>query len=239
MDYIGKSGRYEYITQYDASGKNYTPGRGGNSVQYIIVHWWNAPGQGDTFESTIRVFQNPERGASAHFVLEGGRVACVVSLDDTAWHAGNFGMNQKSIGIECNPRCSAGDRETLAQLIADIWKEYGRELPVIGHRDVVATQCPGTYYGFLPDIIVRAKHYYMGGASPAEQEEEDMPQFTDAEAAWLKDLYKKHTATTASAWAKDDLKEAVEAGITTGERPQDVATREEVAIMISRASGKK
>ena len=39
-------------------------------------------------------------------------------------------------------------------------------------------------------------------------------------------------------WAKDEFKEAVELGITDGNRPEDLSTRQEVAIMVKRAVSK-
>lgn len=63
--------------------------------------------------------------------------------------------------------------------------------------------------------------------------EEEMAQFTDAEVAFLKTLCANQTAS-GSAWAAEDLKKAVDAGITTGERPQDILTREQGAIMCLR-----
>ncbi len=41
-----------------------------------------------------------------------------------------------------------------------------------------------------------------------------------------------------SPWAEAELREAMEAGITDGSRPQDVATRQEVAIMVKRGAKK-
>lgn len=38
-----------------------------------------------------------------------------------------------------------------------------------------------------------------------------------------------------SKWAEEEIKEAIEAGITDGKRPQSDATREEVAVMVKRA----
>ena len=38
-----------------------------------------------------------------------------------------------------------------------------------------------------------------------------------------------------SEWAEDELKEAIESGITDGKRPEMYATRQETAIMIKRA----
>lgn len=42
----------------------------------------------------------------------------------------------------------------------------------------------------------------------------------------------------ASEWAKDELKEAIDNGITDGTRPKSFATRQEVAIMVNRVLNK-
>lgn len=93
----------------------------------------------------IATFQNPGRSASAHFVVEAGRVVQMVDLADTAWHAGDWPINQCSIGIECNPRCSNVDKATVGELIRNLQATYGA-LKIIGHKDASSTACPGRYY---------------------------------------------------------------------------------------------
>lgn len=63
--------------------------------------------------------------------------------------------------------------------------------------------------------------------------DDDMAKFTDAEVAFLKTLCANQTAS-GSAWAAESLAKAVAEGITTGERPQDILTREQGAIMCLR-----
>lgn len=138
---------FEFITQYNSP--NYTEGRNGNTPKYIVVHHWGADGQ--SFMGVVNWLCRNGGGSSAHYVLEDGRVACIVDPEDTAWHAGNWDYNLVSIGIECRPEMTAGDLRTLAELIAEIWKVYGK-LPIIGHKDIVATACPGRYYAKLEYI---------------------------------------------------------------------------------------
>ena len=206
---------YEFITDYNAA--SYTSGRNGNKFDKIVIHHWGATGQ--TFEGVCSWFENPACSTSAHAVVEEGRVACLVAYDDTAYHAGVWETNLTSIGIECRPEMSDGDLETLCQYIADLWKLYG-VMPLYGHKDFYATACPGLYYDKLGWIYDRAMWYYNGCV--------DDPS-TDAPEADVNEP---------SAWAKADLERAIAAGITTGERPRDYATREEVAIMLLRAMGK-
>lgn len=217
---------YEYITDYDAVA--YTAGRQGQSVDKIIIHHWGADGQ--TFDAVVGWFQNASCQTSAHYVVEADRVACMVNLSDTAYHAGDWNANLTSIGIECRPEMSAGDLETVCELVADLYGLYG-VLPIYGHKDFSATACPGRYYAQLDYIKARAIELMSG-------EEDDNMGLTAEEIAWVKMMYANSQATEPDAWATDALADAVAKGVTDGERPRDAAKREEVAIMISRALAK-
>lgn len=229
---------YEFLTQYNAV--SYMPGRQGCGVDKIIVHHWGEDGQ--AFEGVLSWFQNPACSTSAHAVLEAGRVACIVNYYDTAYHAGNWNANLTSIGIECRPEMSDGDLETLCEYIADLWGTYG-VLPIYGHKDFSSTACPGRYYAKLDWIYSHALEIYNGNTENGNPEnnegDDDDMKWTEFEAseeyALLKQLVANKNASKASDWAKEDLQKAIDAGITTGERPQDVLTREEGAIMALRA----
>lgn len=138
---------YEYITRFDSP--NFTSGREGNKPQYIVIHHWGVDGQ--SFWGVVNWLCRQGGGSSAHYVVEAGKVACIVDPDDTAWHAGNWWYNLRSIGIECRPEMTDGDLATVAELIREIWKVYGK-LPIIGHKDIVATACPGRYYAKLSTL---------------------------------------------------------------------------------------
>ncbi|WP_172119268.1 N-acetylmuramoyl-L-alanine amidase [Actinomyces faecalis] len=145
-----------------AHPSNYTKGRGGKRITTIVIHHWDDPAKNPQLSGVITTFQNPGRGASAHFVVEAGRVVQMVDLANTAWHAGNWPINQCSIGIECNPRCSDADKATIGELIRNLQATYG-PLKIIGHKDASSTACPGRYY---PPAQVLAP-YITGGGSPA------------------------------------------------------------------------
>lgn len=144
---------------------NYTKGRGGNKVQYIVIHHWDDPAKKPLFDGAVSTLVNPKRGASAHYVAEAGRVTQLVDEANTAWHCGNFKRNQQSIGIECNPRCSEEDKKTIGELINDIQSRWG-PLTIIGHKDVVSTSCPGRYY---PPATVLKPYIKKGSSAPAPQ----------------------------------------------------------------------
>ncbi len=141
-----------YTLDTSHRAKSFTKGRQGNLITTIVVHWWGDPATNPTFDGTVTYFANGGNTTSAHYVVESGRVANMVDDADTAYHAGNWGMNLRSICIECNPRGSDADKATVAELILDLEKKHGL-LTIIGHRDVISTDCPGVYY---PPINVLA-----------------------------------------------------------------------------------
>jgi N-acetylmuramoyl-L-alanine amidase CwlA len=104
-----------------------------------------------TLAATDSVFQDKTRNTSAHYGIEDGVVHQYVSEADTAFHAGNYAFNQRSIGIEHSAQpgrdASKATYQTSAALIADICNRYGLPInanTIIPHRAIVATQCPGT-----------------------------------------------------------------------------------------------
>ncbi|ATU19820.1 N-acetylmuramoyl-L-alanine amidase [Bifidobacterium choerinum] len=155
---------YQYLTQYDAAC--YTPGRP-YGIDSITIHWWDDPAKHPTFDGVVNTFVTGARQTSAHYVAEAGKVACLVAPGDRAWACGddvnvNSGGNDRSISIECNPRQSDGDYDTIAQLIADLRATYG-DLPLYPHRHWSSTGCPGTYDLARLDRLARTK----SGKKPA------------------------------------------------------------------------
>lgn len=156
---------YQLITAHNAVC--YTKGRGGNKIRYIVIHHWDDPAKHPQFNGVINWFKNPRSKVSAHYVVEAGRAARMVSESDTAWHAGNWAYNQQSIGIECNPRCSEEDKRTVAELVNDIRARYGN-LPLLGHKDIVSTGCPGRYYHPNTTLAPYLGKSSGGGATPGK-----------------------------------------------------------------------
>ena len=165
---------YQYITKYDSPNFGYPDGvHGGNKPERIVIHHWGA--DSSTFDGTIAWLCNGNRSdpTSAHFVVEAGRVACIVDWCDCAWHAGDKYVNQHSIGIECCPLCRQGDMQTVAEVIAMLWKEYGK-LPLCGHKDIVSTTCPGRWYNKLDQLYRMAQDIYDDSPAPDPKPEIDM-----------------------------------------------------------------
>lgn len=110
-------------------------------------------------------------GTSAHYQVTPDKIWGCVGENSVAYHAGDYGMNQRSIGIEHLNSTGApswqiaeGTYQNSAKLIADICRRYNIPIDrqhIIGHREVSATACPG---GIDLDKLIRlAKEYASGG----------------------------------------------------------------------------
>ncbi|MFC6253948.1 N-acetylmuramoyl-L-alanine amidase [Secundilactobacillus hailunensis] len=66
------------------------------SIHYIVIHATEL-----SYADTIARFQSPHH-VSAHMVVRGadGQRTAMVTPDNVAWHAGNWDMNCRSLGIE-------------------------------------------------------------------------------------------------------------------------------------------
>lgn len=156
---------YQELNQYNSP--NYTDaasvpavfGRA-RTVESITIHWWGDPSEHPTFEGTINYLCTPwqersnQKQSSAHAVVEAGRVAWIIDGTDAAWHAGSAIGNATSIGVECNPRASDGDYQTVGELVRDIRAIYG-DIPIRPHNSWISTACPGTYNLARIDAIAR------------------------------------------------------------------------------------
>jgi hypothetical protein len=167
---------------------NYTVGRDGNAVDLIVDHWTVV-----MFEGAIRRFMDPASILSAHYVIgQDGRIAQLVSEDDTAYHAGSYAVNLRSIGIEHEAGPAMPPSDALygasVELHRDIADRYGLALAVgttvLPHRAIVPTECPGT---LDLDRIVRDA-----------VEEDDM--FTEEDRRMLKRVYDHLEAYEPMVW---------------------------------------
>src|SRR5687767_7622940 len=70
--------------------------RAPRSLDRIVVHVTEG-----TFWGSVRWLKSPRAHASSHFVVSrSGQIVQLVHLSDIAWHAGNWGVNVRSVGIE-------------------------------------------------------------------------------------------------------------------------------------------
>jgi hypothetical protein len=112
------------------------------TYEAIFIHHWGALGQ--THDGVNNFFVNGPGQTSPHYVASDGRVNCLVSDPDVAWHSGVWDWNIKSLGIECRPEATDGDYITVAALIYFLRQIHG-DLPLKPHRSVYSTDCPGIW----------------------------------------------------------------------------------------------
>ena len=138
------------IQFYKCNSANYTVGRGGKKITHIVVHYTSGKNTSEGAAlANCKYFNRNSVGASAHFFVDSGyTIWQSVAESDTAWHAGNWAMNQRSIGIEV---CSAGvftnaEIERLTWLVQHLMKKYNIPASrVIRHYDVTGKKCPAYY----------------------------------------------------------------------------------------------
>lgn len=103
-------------------------------------------------DSAISTFSKPTASTSAHYIVDlDGTLYQGLEEYNVAFHAGNYAMNQRSIGIEhadnghyTDPRPDSLYK-TSAKLVADICKFYGIPVDrqhILKHNEVTATGCP-------------------------------------------------------------------------------------------------
>lgn len=144
------------------------------TVKGITIHHWGIDGQSFNgvvnFLCTHWMNRKPQTKTSAHYVVEDGRVSCIVDPDYIAWHAGSLSANRENIGIECRPEMTDGDLEAVAQLIAELRKTYGM-VPLNMHKDHKSTACPGRYVNRMGWLDKRSREILSGNGTTTKDTE--------------------------------------------------------------------
>ena len=140
---------------------NHVKGRGGNKIEYIVVHDTANTRAGADADAHYKYFNGGNRNASAHYFVDSEQILRLVRDEDTAWHCGdtqkylNGGgslkgkvKNSNSIGIEICINSDGDYNRTIAKtqsLIVMLMKKYNIPLDrVVRHHDVTGKLCPGT-----------------------------------------------------------------------------------------------
>ena len=143
------------------------------TIDKIVLHTTVA-----TAQAAMNLFGNtPAVGkeTSAHYIVDtDGKLWAGLEEYYTAYHAGNYAFNQRSIGIEHadngnynSPRPDAL-YATSAKLVADICKYYNipcNNTNIVRHQNVPgsATACPDS---LDTDRIIRDANAILGGTTP-------------------------------------------------------------------------
>ncbi|KQB85019.1 N-acetylmuramoyl-L-alanine amidase [Corynebacterium oculi] len=187
------------------TNKNFTAGRGGQRISYIVKHH-NAANPLTTEEcwNTWQI-----REASAHYQVEiDGTIGRLVKDTDTAWHANNLKANQESIGIE-HANSAGADQdypisdktiEEGAHLAAALCVYHKLGRPEFGknirdHREISGTSCP--YHlaqgrRHHDHWMLRAQYWYDQMTNSHSQGGNKMTVLSGVSAAALNDT--KHAA---------------------------------------------
>ena len=121
---------------------NYTDAhRAPASIDRVVVHVTEG-----SFWGSVAWLRNPRAHASSHFVVSrGGRIVQLVHLSDVAWHAGHWGTNVRSVGVEHEGYTYGPDGFTQRQYHASArltaWVARRALMPInrrtiIGHHEV-------------------------------------------------------------------------------------------------------
>lgn len=119
------------------------------AVDRIVVHFTATLASA---RNNVTYFaRNEGQGASAHYFVDdiSPEIYQSVAEGDTAWHAGNWAMNCRSIGIEvvsAGEDFSTTEVEKLTWLVRKLMAKYGIGASgVIRHYDVTGKLCPAPY----------------------------------------------------------------------------------------------
>lgn len=165
--------------------KHFTPGRSGRPISCVVLHY----NDGDlSIDGCYDTWQT--RPASAHYQVQSdGLVGQLVWDGNTAWHAGDWDANCRSIGIEhANRGDSLTDEciESGAHLVAAICVYYKLGRPqwgvnVFPHNHFSSTDCPGPLRegtSYHDRYMARAAEWYdamVGGVQPGPPQQGGAP----------------------------------------------------------------
>ena len=168
------------ITQKPASPHNYDVGRAGHTVKMIVIHVEDGSESG-----SAAWFANPGSNVCAHYgVSSAGAIDQFCDEANTAFHAGNYAINQTSIGVEHEGQPRLGpwapteaQLSASAALVADICKRHGitpSAQTIVPHSSINPNHhCPGPtwpwarYLGMVQALLApQAAHR----PSPADQQ---------------------------------------------------------------------
>lgn len=154
-------------------GDHMTRGRS-RAIDRIVVHFTAT--LASARNNATYFSRNEGQGASAHYFVDDitPEIYQSVAEGDTAWHAGDWQMNCRAIGIEV---VSAGEDfsdvevDKLSWLVQRLMDKYGiGAAGVIRHYDVTGKRCPAPYVAASKWAALKAAitgGVVSGGTTPA------------------------------------------------------------------------
>lgn len=154
------------FTKYPVADGHYDETRA--PISLIVLH-----SSASTRQGLIDTFAGGTRMVSAHYGIDNdGSILAFLEEYFTAYHAGNYAVNQRSIGLEHIDQSSTiklhtdKQYETSIKLVADICKFYNlpcNSTTVVPHSVVSATACPN---GLDVNRIINGANALLGGTPP-------------------------------------------------------------------------
>lgn len=223
------------INKKPCNAANYTHKDRANT-RYIVVHYTS--NRGDTAKNNADYFAREKPGVSAHFFVDEKEIWESVPENRIAWHCGAKQYrhpecrNSNSIGVEIcmNDKKGAirqGSIQNAVKLVRLLMERYSVPLErVVRHHDVTGKHCPAP---FVDDPTRwQAFRNELQEGEPVTYEQ------------WL-EFYERFALELSkqppSDWAEESIKRQKDKGVTDGDRPKSLVTREEVMTMIDRATG--
>lgn len=178
--YIGKNKNY--------SGPGYRTGK-----NLIVLHHMS----GILTPTQCNNALKGRRGSIHYAIGNDGTIGWGIDENEVAWHAGNWPINQRSIGIEISDSAIGGDwpisnaaLNSTIRVVADIAKRNNMGRLVNGknigyHSMYAATACPGPYVkGKFQYIIDEANKINGGGPAPQPTPPAPKDKFLPAKGYW-------------------------------------------------------
>ena len=157
-----------YSVLFKQCGSDHMTRGRSRAVDRIVVHFTAT--LASARNNATYFARNEGQGASAHYFVDDvtPEIYQSVAEGDTAWHAGNWAMNCRSIGIEvvsAGEDFSTTEVEKLTWLVRKLMTKYGIGASgVIRHYDVTGKLCPAPYVASSKWAALKAA--ITGGSAP-------------------------------------------------------------------------
>ena len=123
--------------------------RKSSDIDTLVIHYTG--NDGDTAENNGNYFKNNVVETSAHYFVDDTMVVRSVADKNIAWHAGDWNINCRSIGIEIagsTSECKGKTLENVILLTQRLMRKYNISKDrVIRHYDANGKICPGFWCG--------------------------------------------------------------------------------------------
>lgn len=148
--------------------------RKSSDIDTLVIHYTG--NDGDTAENNGNYFKNNVVETSAHYFVDDTTVVRSVADKNIAWHAGDWNINCRSIGIEIagsTTECTGKTLENVILLTQRLMKKYNiSKERVIRHYDANGKLCPAFWCGSQQkDRLFREQFWNKLGEKTTEKKE--------------------------------------------------------------------